>query len=234
MTAPHQTLGGKPRLSPPEREPGRTCLGCRRQRPRAELIRIVRGPDGSGRFDLEGRLPGRGAWVCPSPSCLDAVAPGALSHVLRAPVRWAAPLERRRELAEGFGRRLSNLLTIARRMRGVAVGPSGVRAALAAGRARLVLIAGDLAAAAAASWSTRAAPVPARPTLGAAALGALFGRGPVEVAAVTVDGLAAAILEATDRWRAFSVVSCDNQRSETEGESRAAQVGPRREEAEKQ
>ncbi|MHB8835904.1 MAG: DUF448 domain-containing protein [Candidatus Methylomirabilia bacterium] len=210
------------RLSQREREPGRTCLGCRRQRPRAELIRVVRNPDGAGCFDLEGRLPGRGAWICPSPACLDALAPGALSHVLRAPVRLPAPAERRRELAEAFGRRLANLLTMARRMRGVSMGPTGARAALAEGRARLVLIAGDMSAGAAASWAVRAASVPVRTVQEAVALGALFGRGPVEVAAVTVDGLAASILLATDRWRAFSAVSCNNEGSNIGGASRAA------------
>ncbi|MFP3902205.1 MAG: YlxR family protein [Acidimicrobiia bacterium] len=40
----------------------RTCIGCRRRRPQAELVRFVRAADGSvirGR-----RLPGRGAWLC--------------------------------------------------------------------------------------------------------------------------------------------------------------------------
>lgn len=209
-------------MSQREREPGRTCLGCRRQRPRAELIRIVRSPDGAGRFDLEGRLPGRGAWVCPSPACLDAIAPGALSHVLQAPVKFAAPAERHRELAEGFRRRLANLLTIARRMRGVTIGPTGVRAALAAGRVRLVLIAGDMSRDSADSWAARSGLIPVRTVLEATALGVLFGRGPVDVAAVTAAGLAAAILEATDRWRAFSAISCNNERSNIDGTSRAA------------
>jgi len=221
-------------LSHREREPGRTCLGCRRQRPRAELIRIVRSPDGEGCFDLEGRLPGRGAWICPSPACLDALAPGALSHVLRAPVRLAVSAERRRELAEAYRRRLANLLTMTRKMRGVKMGPTGVRAALAEGRARLVLIAGDISSDAAASWPARAGSVPVRASLGAAALGVLFGRGPVEVVAITVDGLAASILEATDRWRAFSAVSCDNKSKKIMGHRGRREAVPRREEAEEQ
>jgi len=134
----------------------------------------------------------------------------------------AAAAERRRELAETFGRRLANLLTMARRMRGVTMGPTGARAALNEGRAKLVLIAGDMSANAAASWAERAAPVPMRTALEAATLGELFGRGPVEVAAITVDGLAAAIVQAADRWRAFSAVSCDNKGSNIDGASRAA------------
>lgn len=219
-------------MSQREREPGRTCLGCRRQRPRAELIRVVRSPDGAACFDLEGRLPGRGAWVCPTPACLDAVAAGALGHVLRAPVRVAPPAERRRELAEAFGRRLANLLTMARRMRGVKMGPTGVRAALAEGRGRLVLVAGDASPDSAASWAARAGAVPVRSSLEAAALGTLFGRGPVEAVAITAEGLAASILQATDRWRAFSAVSCDNEGSKLMGHRGRRGAAPRREEAE--
>jgi len=146
----------------------------------------------------------------------------------------AAPAERRRELAEGFGRRLANLLTMARKMRGVTIGPTGVRAALANGRARLVLIADDASSAATASWTARAEAVPVRTALEAAALGVLFGRGPVEVVAITVAGLAAAILEATDRWRAFSAVSCDNRSKKLMGHRGRRGAVPRREEAEEQ
>jgi hypothetical protein len=198
------------------------------------LIRLVRSPDGAGCFDLDGRLPGRGAWVCPAPACVDKIPPGALSHVLRAPVRLAVPAERRRELAGCFARRLANLLTMARRMRGVTIGPTGVRAALAEGRVRLVLTSLGLPPDAAASWEQRAAPVPVRAVLEAGTLGELFGRGPVEVAAITAEGLAASILETTDRWRAFSAVSCDNDGSKLMGHRGRRGAAPRREEAEKQ
>jgi len=201
---------GTRRLSPRENDHGRTCLGCRRRRPRGELIRIVRDPGGAACFDLEGSLPGRGAWVCPSRECLAAVTPGALGHVLRAPVRLPPGDARRRELAGALGRRVANLVTIARRMRGVAAGPTGVRAALASGRARLLLLAGDAPADAAAPWTSRAGGIALRRAHDAAALGALLGRGPVTIAAVTVDGLAGALRDAIDRWRAFEAVSCDN------------------------
>jgi ribosomal protein L7Ae-like RNA K-turn-binding protein len=146
----------------------------------------------------------------------------------------AAAAERRRELAEAYKRRLSNLLTMTRKMRGVKMGPTGVRAALAEDRARLVLIAGDISSDAAASWPARAGSVPVRTSLDAAALGVLFGRGPVEVAAITVDGLAVSILEATDRWRAFSAVSCDNESKKILRHRGRREAVPRREEAEEQ
>ncbi len=192
----------------------------------------MRGPDGAACFDIEGRLPGRGAWVCPSPGCLDAMAPGALGHVLRAPVRLPSPAVRRRELAEGLGRRVANLLTIARKMRGVTCGPAGVRAMLAAGRARLVLIAADISADAIASWTARSQPVALRTAPDAQTLGMILGRSPVEAAAITVDGLASAILQAMDRWQAFSSVSCDNERSGLTDHRIRRGEAPRREEVE--
>jgi uncharacterized protein len=46
------------------REPERTCVGCRRSRPKNELIRLVRSADGGAIVDVAGRAPGRGAYVC--------------------------------------------------------------------------------------------------------------------------------------------------------------------------
>lgn len=63
---------------------GRTCLGCRQVRTRAELIRVVRGGDGRARMDVKQREPGRGAYVCPDPSCLrTALTKARLGHAFR-------------------------------------------------------------------------------------------------------------------------------------------------------
>lgn len=212
-------------MRPQDPDRGRTCLGCRRKRPRTELIRIVRGPDGAVFFDPEGRLPGRGAWVCPSPLCLDALSPGAISHVLRSPVRVPDALARRAELSRTLARRVANLLTIARKTGGVTAGAAGVRAVLAAGRARLVLIAGTLPPDAAASWSNRADLVAQRTLPDAVTLGRLCGRGPADVAAVTVPGLAEALVRSIDRWRAFLPDSCDNENFKEDHRSPAEQSG---------
>lgn len=47
----------------------RTCIGCRAKAPKQQLRRIVRTADGVA-FDLTGRAPGRGAYVC-SGKCLE-------------------------------------------------------------------------------------------------------------------------------------------------------------------
>ena len=54
----------------PKKIPLRQCLGCREMKPKKELIRVVRSPEGAVSLDFKGKLPGRGAYVCPSPECL--------------------------------------------------------------------------------------------------------------------------------------------------------------------
>ncbi|HYZ91125.1 MAG TPA: YlxR family protein [Actinomycetota bacterium] len=76
--------------------PVRTCVGCRRRAPKAELVRIVCRPDGSLTVDRDGRTPGRGAYVCSGGDCLDQAAKRSrLGRALRAPV-GAGELERLR------------------------------------------------------------------------------------------------------------------------------------------
>lgn len=49
----------------------RTCIACREAGERDELVRLVVSPEGQIVLDPRGRLPGRGAWLHPSRSCLD-------------------------------------------------------------------------------------------------------------------------------------------------------------------
>jgi uncharacterized protein len=51
--------------------PVRTCVACREEAGRAELVRIVRRPDGSIGLDRGGKEAGRGAYVHPSAECLE-------------------------------------------------------------------------------------------------------------------------------------------------------------------
>ena len=50
--------------------PMRMCVGCREMKPKKELMRVVRGPDGTVSLDPSGKKPGRGAYVCRSGDCL--------------------------------------------------------------------------------------------------------------------------------------------------------------------
>ena len=50
--------------------PMRQCLGCREMKPKRELIRAVKSPDGEVRLDFKSKMPGRGAYLCPNSECL--------------------------------------------------------------------------------------------------------------------------------------------------------------------
>ena len=50
--------------------PLRMCVGCREMKPKKELLRVVKAPDGAVSIDVTGRKPGRGAYVCHSAECL--------------------------------------------------------------------------------------------------------------------------------------------------------------------
>jgi predicted RNA-binding protein YlxR (DUF448 family) len=39
-------------------------------KPKKELIRVVRSPEGAVSLDFRGKSPGRGAYVCPDAACL--------------------------------------------------------------------------------------------------------------------------------------------------------------------
>ena len=50
--------------------PQRQCMGCRERKAKREMIRVVRGTDGTVHLDFGGKAPGRGAYLCPNPECL--------------------------------------------------------------------------------------------------------------------------------------------------------------------
>ncbi|MBP5744648.1 MAG: YlxR family protein [Oscillospiraceae bacterium] len=57
-------------MKPAKKIPMRQCLGCREHKPKRELVRIVRSPEGQVSLDRSGRMNGRGAYLCRNPECL--------------------------------------------------------------------------------------------------------------------------------------------------------------------
>ncbi len=50
--------------------PMRMCAGCGESKPKMELVRVVRSPEGEISIDLTGKKPGRGAYLCRCAGCL--------------------------------------------------------------------------------------------------------------------------------------------------------------------
>lgn len=54
----------------PKKIPMRMCLGCNEMKPKKELIRVVKSPEGEISLDFKGKAAGRGAYICRSTECL--------------------------------------------------------------------------------------------------------------------------------------------------------------------
>ena len=88
----------------PKKIPMRQCLGCREMKPKRELIRVVRSPEGEISLDFRGKAPGRGAYLCPDPQCLKkAIKARALERAFSAqiPEEIYARLEQEMEAGDG-------------------------------------------------------------------------------------------------------------------------------------
>lgn len=50
--------------------PQRMCLGCRENKNKRELLRVVRSAEGEASLDPTGKKAGRGAYICWNEACL--------------------------------------------------------------------------------------------------------------------------------------------------------------------
>lgn len=63
--------------------PMRTCIVCRKRKPKKELARIIVNQDEGLTYDLTGKKNGRGAYVCHDHACIDKLSAGMLSTALK-------------------------------------------------------------------------------------------------------------------------------------------------------
>jgi predicted RNA-binding protein YlxR (DUF448 family) len=82
--------------------PMRQCLGCREMKPKKELIRAVRSPEGEISLDFKGKAPGRGAYLCRSGECLKkALKSKALERAFSAQIPPEVYERLQREMEDG-------------------------------------------------------------------------------------------------------------------------------------
>ena len=89
---------------PQKKVPIRQCVGCRERRPKREMVRVVRSPEGEVSLDLRGKANGRGAYICRNPECLKkALRSRALERAFEAavPGEVAQALLQEMESADG-------------------------------------------------------------------------------------------------------------------------------------
>lgn len=80
--------------------PLRICIGCRTKKPKKDLVRIVRTPEGEVVIDPIGKKAGRGAYLCPQTGCLQKAVKGKrLEKNLEMPISEAL-VEELKEILE--------------------------------------------------------------------------------------------------------------------------------------
>lgn len=85
MSSAGQPAAGQPRR--PRHVPLRTCIGCRATSAKRGFVRLVRSAGGRVAVDPTGKAPGRGAYLCASPSCWEvALKRGRLGQSLRVTI----------------------------------------------------------------------------------------------------------------------------------------------------
>ena len=79
-------------------------MGCREQKAKNELLRVVRAPDGTVSLDFRGKASGRGAYICRSADCLRrAVKSRALERSLETAIPEEVYLRLQQQMEAGDG-----------------------------------------------------------------------------------------------------------------------------------
>jgi len=183
-----------------KRSPERSCVGCRRKTRKEELVRLVAPREGVLVVDVDQKLGGRGAYLCPGRTCMkEALKKGRLSRALKKGVGKVSPEMLEEMIKEAHRERFFSLLHFCRKMRRLVVGREAVDRELKRGRVYLLLLARDLAPRSKGRFENRGVPTVEVGTL--EEYGESLGCKPVGVLAVTEEGLARRLFFVAEKLR---------------------------------
>lgn len=186
-----EIVGLSPTESSPEELSVRRCVACRKDGSRQELLRFVRIPVSPYvAVDIRRVLPGRGASVHPSKSCLARAFKSELAKALSTPID-AKSL--RDSILFQLEQRLFGLLLAARRAGFLALGSDAVLGAADQNQLKLCIVATD-AAERTRSQMKPDALLACMPWGKKAELGKLFGKDSVALLGVIKDSIANEVL----------------------------------------
>lgn len=176
----------------------RRCIATGQEKPKAEMVRFVLGPDGQVVPDLAEKLPGRGIWVSANRRALEkAVTKRLFSRAAKEQVMVPQGLVD--DVEAGLARRVSDLVSLARKAGQAVAGYEKVKAWVDEGRARVLLQAADGSERGKTKVKLPADEGPTIACLSAGELGLSFGRDRVIHAALGHGGLTARIVQDAGR-----------------------------------
>ncbi len=180
----------------------RTCVGCRKKQPQEGLLRIVLDPDGvTPRVDYLGRLPGRGAYSCPTMKCLElSVQRGGLRKAFKAQVKGSADVLMQ-EAWSASRRQLRSLLSLANRASKALPGHTRVEWGLRNEEGVLLLLAQDASPSLQRKfrrWATELG-IPVYEALSKEEIGPTMGASETAVTLISDTGFAAKIIQELER-----------------------------------
>lgn len=187
--------------------PERTCLACRRQATKSELIRFVASPAGDITPDFEGKLPGRGAYTCLNADCVaDAVRKKQFGRAFKRDIVPVSPDQLAKMVEFLLHDRIKGLLGLANKAGKLVSGGSLVSDAIR-GKVKpgLVLIASDASPDIADKIVALAVAhgIPHQRVMTKEVIGDLLGKSPRSAVAVKQGGFVAQMTRLVERYRNF-------------------------------
>lgn len=188
-------------------EPQRTCLGCRAEKGKGELLRYVLDPEGKVVPDLLGKLPGRGAYTC---YCRDCVAKATLrkqfARAFKGEVTGATAAELEGQIVIRLEERIASYLALGNKAGKIVSGSDMVLEAMRKGKnIGLVIMAGDVSADIGQKIAGSAARegIPCFRILDKDRIGGLLGKGLRSVVAIEAGGFVPPLVKELERYGNF-------------------------------
>jgi uncharacterized protein len=195
-------------VSAMKRHPERTCVGCRNVFAKDEVVRVVSGPAGIV-IDYREKLPGRAAYVCPKPDCIQqSLSRGSLAKALHLKGGLPGAEEFISRLTGKIEEKIRSLIVMSVKAGKLAAGFSAVQDALEKDRVRMLLFSRDLSAGTREKLKLSPSLLERQATLFTRdELGILLGRELVGLIGITDEGLANAVWKETERLKGLIKIS---------------------------
>lgn len=202
-------------------DPQRTCAACRRSAPADTLLRFVLQPGTDLLFvDPFQKIPGRGAYTCPSLACVKQALKSGFARSFQQAVQGHLPTLLQQIVASSI-KRITHLISLSRRSGQLMLGHSQVELALRQNQGELLLLASDASLGVQRKfqqWAERLQ-IPTRHLMSKDSLGHLIGRPTCSLLLVLEAGFARPLQAEIDRHDLWFPHTLDPPLSPTEPRS---------------